>query len=80
MADGELRVSCSTLKKTNVKDLHFIHSDFLALHFADDGSLFGIFHPTGETELIASVLAKLGKIDACPSHHHIINGENKQTN
>ena len=42
--------------------LHFLHPDPIALHFTDDGALFGIFDPAAEAESVASIFAVLGEV------------------
>ena len=44
------------------KNLHFFNSHLVALYFAHDRSLFGIFHPSSKTQLIASIFAEFGEI------------------
>lgn len=61
------------------ENLHFIHSDFLALYFADDGTLFGIFHPSRQAQLIARILAEFGEVDACSRHSQEISERKKKS-
>jgi len=41
---------------------NFLHPDPIALHFTDDGALFGIFDPAAEAESVASIFAVLGEV------------------
>ena len=46
------------------RSLQFFEWFLLALNFADDSSLFGILHPTTQSELVAYIFAVLGEVAA----------------
>jgi hypothetical protein len=42
--------------------LHLIHSDFVALHFSNDGAPFAVLDPSTNAKLRAHVSAVLGEV------------------
>lgn len=57
-----------------IKHLHDINVGFGALHFANNCSGFGIFHPSPNVHLFASIFCEFGKVTACEtiSRYHFI--------